>query len=253
MLKKWLKDSNKFALVVFAIVWLSTFIALINAIVIGDWFKISMVLAALVLFEAPLVITTKFKITLPVLMEIIYYLFIFGALTLGEVFAFYGLFRFWDIILHFLSGFMLACIGLSLVEILGKNKSSKILTLLFAFCFSMTLGIIWECLEFTFDMTVHTDTQKDAHLHSISTITMQTDGGNHPVWVDNIVNTEIHLANGETITIDDGYLDVGLIDTMKDIFVNTAGASLFCIVGAFYLKDDQKQNSFAKKFIPTKK
>ena len=167
------------------------------------------------------------------------------------MFAFYGPFPFWDIVLHFLSGFVIAGIGLSLVEIMNKEKCKKAFTILFAFCFSVTLGIMWECLEFTFDMTARTDAQKDAHVRQISTITLQRDGGNRPVRLDDIEKTEIYLRNGEVVTIDEGFLDIGIMDTMKDIFINIAGAVAFCGFSEIYYRKRNK-NAFMESFVPTK-
>lgn len=250
-IKRYLSDASKTALAAFFIIWILTFIAFINTIIIGDWVRIGLSLSALIIYFFPDLISYKFGFNFSVTLKITFYLFVFAALILGEVFAFYGPFPFWDIILHFLSGFVIAGIGLSLVEIINKEKCRKALTLLFAFCFSITLGIMWECLEFTFDMTLRTDAQKDAHVTNISTITMQRDGGNQPVKVDNIVSTDIHLASGEVVTVDEGYLDIGIMDTMKDIFVNTAGAAAFCCFGIVYLKKHGK-NTFMENFIPTK-
>ena len=212
-----------------------------------DWFKISLAAAALILYFVPLVLNKKFKIKLPTVLEIVYYLYIFAALILGEVFAFYGPFLWWDVVLHGLGGFLLAGVGYALMQNITKTKQKKIIILLFSFCFSITLGVAWECLEFTFDQTVRTDAQKDAHLSNISTITMQRDGGNQPVRIDNIVSTDIHLENGEIITVDEGFLDIGLMDTMKDLFVNTAGALIFIILIA-----TDKKHGVANNFVPTK-
>ena len=208
--------------------------------------KIGLSLAALALYLVPFFVKYMFKINFPTLLEVIYYLFIFASLILGEVFAFYGPFPWWDVVLHYLSGFVLAGIGLSLAQIMSKNKSGKFFALLFAFCFSVTLGTAWECIEFSFDMALRTDAQKDAHIRNISTITMQRDGGNQPVRVDDIINTNINLASGETITVDEGYLDIGLMDTMKDTFVNIAGALTFVAFGAL-------SSSVAKNFVITKR
>lgn len=250
-LKKYLREANKIALGAFFLILTLTFIVFINTIIIGDWVKIGLALSAMVFYLVPDLVSYKFRVHLPVTLIITYYLFIFASLILGEVFAFYGPFPFWDIILHLLSGFVIAGIGLSIVEIVNKGEKSRAFTLLFAFCFSITLGVMWECLEFTFDMTARTDAQKDAIVQNISTITMQRDGGNRPVRVDNIAKTEIILENGEVVSVDDGYLDIGLMDTMKDLLVNTAGAALFLIVGAAYLKKNHKAG-LADKFIMTK-
>ena len=234
--KSYLKSLNKFSLIAFIIIFILSFVAFIDSIIIKDLVKIGLSLAALILYLVPFITKYKLKIVLPILLEIIYYLFIFASLILGEVYAFYGPFPWWDIVLHFLSGFVLAGIGLSIVQIMNKNKSGKFFALLFAFCFSITLGTAWECLEFGFDITLRTDAQKDSHLHNISTITMQRDGGNQPVRLDNIESTNIKLANGEIITVDEGYLDIGLMDTMKDTLVNFAGAIVFVIFGALNSK-----------------
>lgn len=225
-----LKETNKFSLLVFLLIWLLSFVAFINSIVIFDLMKIGLSFSALVLYFVPFFISFVFKLRFLVILEVTYYLFIFASLILGEVFAFYGPFPFWDVILHFLSGFVFAGIGLSLFEIMNKGKTSNFLKIIFAFCFSITLGVLWECVEFSFDMTFRTDAQKDAHLSQISTITMQRDGGNRPVQVDDIVSTDIRLRNGDIITVDEGFLDIGLMDTMKDLLVNLGGAVLFCII-----------------------
>lgn len=243
------KGANKFTLVVFIIIFGLSVAAFVNSLILMDWFKISMAFIALVLYFVPFLVEKFLGLKLPTVLEISYYLFMFAALILGEVFAFYGPFLWWDIVLHFLSGFMLAGVGFSLVEIFGRGKQTRFFTLLFAFCFSVTAGIAWECVEFSFDIFARTDAQKDAHVRQISTITMQRDGGNQPVRVDNIERTEIFVKDSEPIVIDNGYLDIGLMDTMKDIFVNIAGAGVFIIAGMMGTK---AKNGFTKSFILTK-
>ena len=46
-----------------------------------------------------------------------------------------------------------------------------------------------------------------------------------------------------------GYLDIGIIDTMKDLIVNFIGAVVFSIFGLLYIKNRDKYK-FAAKFIP---
>lgn len=245
------KNVNKVSFFALFIIFLLTFSTLIYTFIIGDWMKIGLTFSALVIYLIPSFISYKFKLHFPAALEITYYLFVFASLILGEVFAFYGPFPFWDIVLHFLSGFVIAGIGFSLEKIVNKDQKSRLFTLVFAFCFSMTIGAMWECLEFAFDMTARTDAQKDAHVRQISTITLQRDGGNRPVRLDDIEKTEIYLKSGEMVTIDEGLLDIGIMDTMKDIYVNLAGAGMFCILGAFYLKDNHK-NALMKNLITTK-
>ncbi|MBR2543129.1 hypothetical protein IKF03_00795 [Candidatus Saccharibacteria bacterium] len=237
---KKVKVADKISFGVFLIIFGLSVVALINSLVLLNWFKISMASVALVLYFIPFLAQKFLKIQLSTILKIVYFLFIFAALILGEVFAFYGPFPFWDIVLHVLSGFVLAGIGFSLIEIVARGKQPRGLMLLFAFCFSVTAGILWECVEFSFDMMVRTDAQKDAHVRQISTITLQRDGGNQPVKLNDIEKTEIYLADGEIVTIEDGFLDIGLMDTMKDIFVNFAGAGMFIVVGAVWTKGKLK-------------
>ena len=59
--------------------------------------------------------------------------------------------------------------------------------------------------------------------------------------------------NGNQIAIiEDGYLDIGLSDTIKDMFVNLLGAVAFSLIGYVYTINNKKYK-FAKNFIPVKK
>lgn len=94
--------------------------------------------------------------------------------------------------------------------------------------------------------------QKDRIVQSISTVELNTNGENRPVRINNIEKTDIYSKDGTVTTVENGYLDIGLIDTMKDLFVNFIGATVFSIIGFLYIQNREKYK-FAKKFIPTKK
>lgn len=132
---------------------------------------------------------------------------------------------------------------------------SPIFVALVAFCFSMTIGVLWEFFEFGADQLVKTDMQKDRIIQTISTVTLEPEGKNDPVVIDNIDKTIIESnKNGEKVEtiIEGGYLDIGIIDTMKDLFVNFIGAVVFSILGYFYIHNRDKYK-FAENFIPRKK
>lgn len=119
----------------------------------------------LFLMIVPSFIQAEFKIELPSLLEIIIFLFIFSAEILGEISSFYIYFPMWDTILHTFNGFLCAAIGFSLVEIMNNDKRLKFtLSPLFmsvvAFCFSMTIGSLWELFEFGMDQFFNFDMQK---------------------------------------------------------------------------------------------
>ena len=116
---------------------------------------------------------------------------------------------------------------------------------LVAFCFSMTIGILWEFFEFAMDYFFQTDMQKDTVLHVISSVKLDPANGNTPIVIRDITDASI---NGQSLGLG-GYLDIGLYDTMKDLFVNFIGAVVFSVIGFFYVHSRGKQK-FAKHFIP---
>lgn len=204
----------------------------------------------LILLMIPRFIQMELKIELPTTLEIFILIFIFAAEILGEIGSYYTKVANWDTMLHTINGFLAAAIGFSLVDILNRNEKVKVqLSPLFmavvAFCFSMTIGVMWEFWECGMDLFLGMDMQKDTIVHSISTVMLDPTGGNRVVHIDNIKNTAV---NGMELGLG-GYLDIGLIDTMKDLFVNFIGAVVFSIIGFFYVKQRGK-GKFANRFIP---
>ena len=159
--------------------------------------------------------------------------------------------------LHTLNGFLCAAIGFSLVDILNTTNSRITMTpsfvALVAFSFSMTVGVMWEFGEFAMDRYFYKDMQKDTIVNRVSSVKINKSGENIPITLKDITKTEIYSDNGKTITIiDNGYLDIGLIDTMKDLFVNFIGAVVFCILGYLYIKN-RDGYKFLEGFISKKK
>lgn len=204
----------------------------------------------LMLFMLPSIFEMNLRVDLTDTMEIIVLLFIFAAEILGEIQEYYILFPFWDDMLHTMNGFLAAAIGFSLVDLLNRTerisfKLSPFFMALVAFCFSMTIGVLWEFFEFFMDTVFRYDMQKDTIITSISTVVLDPAGGNRAVVIDHIQDVAI---NGESLGIN-GYLDIGLIDTMKDLLVNFIGALTFSILGYFYIKKRGK-GVVARHFIP---
>ena len=209
----------------------------------------------LLLFMMPSVMKRKLDVELPNTLEIIILLFIYAAEILGEIGAYYVTFPYWDTVLHTLNGFLCAAIGFSLVDILNRSSSerfnlSPLYMAIAAFCFSMTVGVLWEFFECTMDQLFFLDMQKDTVVSAIGSIMLDAPGGNHPVVIHNIADVIIVQADGTQTALGlGGYLDIGLLDTMEDLFVNFIGALTFSIIGYFYVKSRGK-NKFAKRFIP---
>ena len=209
----------------------------------------------LVLFMLPSIFERRLHIDLPDTLEIIILLFIFAAEILGEISSFYMAFPHWDVMLHTLNGFLCAAIGFALVDILNRSdKVSLSLSPFFmavvAFCFSMTIGVLWEFYEYAMDHIVLLDMQKDSIINVISTVELNPDHLNKTVIIRGIQDTILVLEDGSQVPLGlGGYLDIGLIDTMEDLFVNFIGAVVFSVIGFFYVKGRGK-GRFAPNFIP---
>ena len=217
----------------------------------GNYENVFLCILTLILLMVPSFIQLTFKVELPTTLEIIILLFIFAAEILGEIDDYYLLFPFWDTMLHTINGFLAAAIGFSLVTLLNDSEKiqfelSPIFVVIVAFCFSMTIGVIWEFFEFGMDQIFGMDTQKDTIIHILNSVSISADGS--MTTFRDIGNVVI---DGTALPIH-GYLDIGLIDTMQDLIVNFIGASVFSVFGFFYIKFKGKIN-LVNRFIPTKK
>ncbi len=207
----------------------------------------------LILFIVPSFIQVQFKIELPTTLEVVILVFIFCAEILGEIQSFYTIIPMWDTILHTLNGFLAAAIGFSLVDIMNNDDRlqfdlSPLFMAIIAFCFSMTIGAVWEIMEYFADTFLGFDAQKDTIIHTINSVTLDSHNRNVVYSINNIDSV---IVNGEDLGLG-GYLDIGLIDTMNDLIVNFIGAFTFSIFGYFYVKNRDKP-SFITRFIPRKK
>ena len=211
---------------------------LIFTVVTENYGSAFLCLLTLVLLIVPSFLQVALRIELPTMLEITMLIFIFAAEILGEIFNFYSIFPFWDTVLHTLNGFLAAAIGLSLVRLLNKSDRlliylSPLFTSIVAFCFSMTIGVFWEFFEFSMDRFLGFDMQKDTVIHTISSVMLNPTGENDPVVMENISDVTV---SGHDLGLG-GYLDIGLIDTMQDLFVNFIGALVFSVLGYFFVKN----------------
>lgn len=220
----------------------------------GNFENVFLCILTLILFLLPTIFEKSLQIDLPNALEIIILLFIFAAEILGEIRAFYTTFAYWDTMLHTINGFLCAAIGFSLVDMCNRHKRvslslSPVYMAIVAFCFSMTIGVLWEFFECTMDQFFLLDMQKDTVVNVISSVNLDPTGCNTPVAIKGITDV-IVVCGDEQIPLGvGGYLDIGILDTMKDLWVNFIGAVVFSILGYFYVKSRGK-GWFARNFIP---
>lgn len=241
---------HKSSFIVYVVLRVFVIITMVLQFLNGNYENFFLCILTLILLIMPSLIQVTLKIELPTVLEILILIFIFAAEILGEIQEYYIIIPMWDTILHTINGFLAAAIGFSMVDLLNRSekmmfKLSPLFTAIVAFCFSMTIGVIWEFFEFGMDMIFGLDMQKDTIVHTISSVMLDPAGGNAVQTIKGI--TEV-TVNGQPLGLG-GYLDIGLIDTMKDLIVNFIGAVVFSVFGYIYVKNRGKGN-IVKRFMP---
>ena len=239
------KNRTKIQMVLTLIVVFSV----IRQFFLGNYHNMFLGILTLILFMVPQFLDKKLSVTIPVGLETVILIFIFSAEILGEINAFYIKIPIWDSILHTTNGFLMAAIGFALIDLFNRSekfsiKMSPYFVAFFAFCFSMTVGVLWEFFEFSMDQFFGLDMQKDWIVTAINSVKLNPTGANVPIHVD----VQSVVINGEQWNLG-GYLDIGLIDTMKDLIVNFIGAVVFSVIGILYLKN-RERGKLAASLIP---
>lgn len=243
---------NKKQFIAYSILRILVLLTAVRCAFTHNYESLAICVLTLVLFLLPSLFEQLLKIEIPPVFQIIIYLFIFAAEILGEVNKYYTAIPGWDTMLHTINGFLCAAIGFSLFNILNRGSKSMQLSpfylSLVAFCFSMTVGVVWEFIEFTADQMFFLDMQKDFVVSSFASVTLDESNTQIPVRISEITRTIIETKNGDPVVIEGGYLDIGIIDTMKDLLVNFIGAIVFGVIGYFY-EARNKTKSVAKELM----
>lgn len=247
--------NNKTTLTVYLVLRGLVIFVMVRAVLRREYQSVFLCGLSLILMVLPSIISKKLKVMLPSTLEVIILLFIFAAEVLGEINSFYVRVPNWDTMLHTINGFLCAAIGFCLVDMLNRNerfsfKLSPLYLAIASFCFSMTVGVLWEFYEFGADQLLGRDMQKDTIVHVINSVSLDPTNRNIVMHVRDIVDTIVVHSDGiqESLGLG-GYLDLGIIDTMKDLIVNFIGATVFSIIGFFYVKHKGK-GKVANRFIP---
>jgi hypothetical protein len=246
---------SKTTLTVYLVLRALIVVALVRGVLLGNYESVFLCVLSLVLMLLPSIVQKRLCITLPSTLEIIILLFIFAAEILGELASFFVRVPNWDTMLHTVNGFLCAAVGFALVDMINRNerfsmKLSPFYLALVAFCFSMTVGVLWEFFELAADNIMGLDMQKDTVIKTINSVALDPTLSNKVIHVRDIADVIIVHSDGTQEALGlGGYLDIGLYDTMKDLMVNFVGAVVFSIIGYFYVKHEGK-GKFASKFIP---
>lgn len=237
---------HKGTFIVFLILRILVVISMIRQFMLGNYESVMLCVLTLLLFVVPMVVQVRLNVDFPQVLEVIILLFIYAAEILGEVNSYYTAIPYWDIMLHTLNGFLCGAIGFSLALCLDKDEKvffrmSPLLIVIVSFSFSMTIGVLWEFFEYAADHILLLDMQKDTVVHTVSSVLLNPMKVQRPWIMRNITEMSI---NGTEMGVG-GYVDLGLIDTMEDLFVNFIGALTFSIIGWLALHGKRRERMIA--------
>lgn len=237
---------DKKASIIYLILHTLVILTMIRSYFSGRYESMFTCCIALVLMLIPAWVENSFHIDIPGFLQAVIYIFIFAAEILGEINDYYILIPGWDTMLHTINGFLCGAIGFSLVELLNKKTAYVDLSPFFisvaAFCFSMTVGVCWEFFECSTDIFLLKDSQKDTVIDRFYSVKLHELDRSYSGYVEDIKKTTIETEDGQVYVIDHGYIDVGIYDTMEDLWVNCIGALTFSVIGYFYLKNKPEKS-----------
>ncbi len=218
---------------------------LIRCILRGDIESAFVCVLVLVIYLLPQFVENRLNIDIPTTLEVVIFVFVFAAEILGELQSYFIKYSNWDTILHTSSGFLCAAVGFSLVDLLNRSDNAKVqlspgYLAITAFCFSMTIGILWEFIEFSADRLFLLDMQKDTIVNAISSVSLDPTDSNISITVNGIKDVILVTDSGEQALGLGGFLDIGLYDTMEDLFVNFVGAVVFSVAAFFECKSEKR-------------
>lgn len=246
---------KKSTIAIYFIIRILIVLEIVSCIIRRDYHSVFIGTLSLFLLLLPSIMERKLNIDLPDTLEIVIILFIYSAEILGEINSFYITVPHWDTVLHTINGFLCAAVGFSMIDLFNRNerfsfKLSPLYLAIAAFCFSMTVGVIWEFFEFGCDQLLGLDMQKDYIVNQINSVAFDNTQTNTVIKIEDIKDVIIVHSDGTQQSLGlEGYIDIGIIDTMKDLFVNFIGAVIFSVIGYFFVKNRGK-HKFAAQFIP---
>ena len=209
------------------------------AMTTGELFSYFYCLATVAFVALPPLMSILFRWKMNLFFYLLFTFYTVGPL-LGAVYNFYYLTSWWDILLHLLAGTVFAVVGGQLAYVLNRNReTSYLFAALFGVLLSISIAVVWEMFEYSSDVFLHSDMQADTVIDSIFTKINRTDG-----LADAYQDITETVVNGQSLRIN-GYLDIGLIDTMHDMIIETAGALIFL----FYVLIDRNKHPMIKSMI----
>lgn len=194
-------------------------IHLLSNIINGLWTATFICLFSLIILLISDFIQNKLKYNN--VFALLIYTFLTSSLIGGEIYNLYVKIWYYDIIMHTLSSFIVSGLLYYLLKILNIKIITTI-TVLFIFSFAMMIASLWEITEFTIDRVFNSDMQKDTIITEIKSKLLSKEG-------KYVIKKKINKMKIGDDTVD-GYLDIGLYDTIDDMICATCGSIIFIVM-----------------------
>lgn len=226
------KKERIFRFVLWAVLEAFAVFSLVRVAVEGHATKILMGVFTMLLLTLPFVAAKVFKLQLNLAFFIFCELYAVGPM-LGHIYKLYYYTKWWDDLLHTAGGVVFAIFGAYLAKFISKNNEpSLLMKAIFALCFSMAIAVAWEFIEYSCDAIFGSDMQNDTIVSFIHSYLIGPEMG-QTGSIEGITDV---IVNGHSLGLG-GYLDIGLHDTINDMFVETLGAVVYTVI---YIIDKEK-------------
>ena len=188
----------------------------------GEPDRLALAFGTLLLVLLPMLLEKLFRcrICLPVYIFALAYAI--GPM-LGHCWKLYYTVPVWDKLLHISGGVMFAILGAYFFDLLTKSKELPAVRTIFALCFSMAIAVLWEFCEFGADTFLGMDMQDDTIVYGLTSYLL----GDAVGITGSIENIQSVVVNGIALPV---YIDIGLIDSMLDMLLESLGALVTCLL-----------------------
>lgn len=220
-MKKAERTIRNSAVVLAELIVCGTIISLLRS---GDTERLLLAFGTLLFVLIPGILERLLRCRINLVVYLLGVLYAMGSM-MGHCWKFYYTIPCWDKLLHLCGGVMFVILGIYLFERLSCGKANHVSAVIFALCFSLAISVLWEFVEYGADIFLGMDMQDDTVVNHITSYMLGTEKG----VTGSIEDIRSVVINGSALPVN-GYIDIGLHDTMLDMLMESVGALVTCIL-----------------------